>query len=173
MSALYFFDTSGVFSAMLPAVMAHELGHVIALRICGARVTRLRLGIEGLSMDYAGALSHLADSFCALMGPIFGAVFAILTSMLGNRLDSGYLLCVSGVSAVLSAFNLLPVPALDGGRALSAVLPEKISVVLGMLVGCVLLLSGLYCAVKGYGLALLPAGAWTLVCTWRWKPQER
>ena len=169
LAALYFFDSSGVFSAMLPAVLAHEAGHALALHIVGARFRRLRLGIEGLSLDYAGVLGRGAECLCALMGPMFGALFALLCSLLGRRLQSEFLLCAAGVSAALTAFNLLPAPMLDGGRVLRMFLPEKVSVALGMATGCALLLIGLYCAVKGYGLALLPAGVWVTAGTWRWK----
>ena len=169
LAALYFFDSSGVFSAMLPAALVHEAGHALALRLCGARFRRLRLGIEGLSLDYAGALGRGAECLCALMGPAFGAVFALLASVLGRRLQSEFLLCAAGVSAALTAFNLLPAPMLDGGRVLGVFLPEKVMTVLGMATGCALLIAGLYCAVNGYGLALLPAGVWVTAGTWRWR----
>lgn len=169
LAALYFFDDSGVFSAMLPAVLAHELGHVLALRLGGARLTRLRLGAEGLSLDYSGAMGRGAECLCTLMGPLSGALFAAAASLLGRRMGSEFLLCAAGVSAALTAFNLLPAPVLDGGRALSAFLPEKVSIALGLVTGCALLLAGLYCAFAGLGLALLPAGLWVTVGTARWR----
>ncbi|MCL2344163.1 MAG: site-2 protease family protein, partial [Firmicutes bacterium] len=169
LAALYFFDSSGVFSAMLPAVLVHEAGHALALRLCGARFRQLRLEIGGFSLNYSGVLGRGAECLCALMGPAFGAVFALTASVLGRRLQSEFLLCAAGVSAALTAFNLLPAPMLDGGRVLGIFLPEKVMVVLGMATGCALLIAGLYCAVRGYGLALLPAGVWVTVCTCQWK----
>jgi membrane-associated protease RseP (regulator of RpoE activity) len=48
-SALFFFDTSGIVSAIAAAVAIHELGHVAALYALGAKPTLLTAGLGGLS----------------------------------------------------------------------------------------------------------------------------
>lgn len=163
LAALYFFDTSGLFSAILPAVAAHEFGHALALRLCGARVTQLRFELSGLRMDYSGALSRSGELFSALAGPGAGLLFAVFASIFGNALGSDFLLCSAGMSVVLTAFNLLPAPLLDGGRALQLFLPRSFVSLMGYLCGCALMIGGIFCLLSGYGAALLPAGAWILL----------
>ncbi len=163
-SALYFFDGSGLFSALLAAALAHEAGHLLALRFCGARVTALRLDVLGLRMDYRGALSHGREAACALAGPAAGLLFAAAASRLGRRCDSEFLYCASGVSLLLSAFNLLPALPLDGGSALMAVTGSpRLLRATGLTTALALLALGLYCAARGWGVAPVLPGAFLLL----------
>jgi Zn-dependent protease len=159
-SALYFFDGSGLFSAMLAAALAHETGHLLALRFCGARVTALRLDVLGLRMDYRGALSHRREAVCALAGPAAGLLFAAAASRLGRQLGSEFLFCAAGVSLLLSAFNLLPALPLDGGTALMALTGSpRLLRVTGCTAALALLALGLYSAARGWGVGPVLRGA--------------
>ncbi|MDO4749773.1 MAG: site-2 protease family protein [Eubacteriales bacterium] len=157
---LYLLDDSGLTAALLPAVFAHEMGHFLALRVCRARVTVLRLDILGLQMDYRGVLDAGEEVLCALAGPAAGLLFAGAASLVGRRTGSGYFSCTAGISFLLSCFNLLPALPLDGGRAVLALCGGRRSMVRigGIATAAVFLTAGFAFAVHGLGCAALLPG---------------
>lgn len=155
LALFWFFDTQGILAAALPAVLIHEAGHWFALRLAGARVTRLRLEPGGLVMDYAGTISAAAEALCALAGPFAGLLWAGFAAGLGGT----YLLRSAGASLCLTGFNLLPLQPLDGGRALAALAGVRAAAITGR-VCCLLLL--LLSAAAGL---LLGRGAVPLLAT--------
>lgn len=161
-SLLWLLDTSGLVSALLPAVIAHELGHAAALRLCRARVTMLRFEACGLRMDYGGCLSSTEELLCALAGPTAGAAYTLCSALLGRALESEFLLCSAGISLCLTAFNLLPAPMLDGGRALCALHCGKLRQI-GVITGAALLLGGTLLIRCSFGPALLASGVWVTI----------
>lgn len=117
----YFFDGSGLFSALVPAAAAHELGHLLLLHLGGLPVRRVSLGLAGLEIDYRGALTGLHGFLTVLAGPVFGLAYALAAARLGGE----YFTLSAGLSLALSAFNLLPILPLDGGRLLLFACPRK------------------------------------------------
>ena len=113
---LFYLDDSGIFSAVLPAVFFHEIGHCISIRMYGGRILSLRLGLSGLCLETTPFPSLLSEAVCAAAGPLFGLLWAVLCS------------CFSGewwaqgrdISLYFSVCNLLPALPLDGGRILNA-----------------------------------------------------
>ena len=161
-SLLWLLDTGGLLSALLPAVLVHEAGHALALRLCAARVRCLRFSASGLRMDYAGALTRREELLCALAGPAAGLLWATAASLAGRALGSEFLLCSAGVSLALTAFNLLPAPMLDGGRALLS-FGAGAQPLLGLATGGALLLAGALTLRGSFGLLLLAAGVWVTI----------
>jgi Zn-dependent protease len=162
-SLLFFFDGSGLISALLAAAAVHEAGHLLALRLAGARLTALRLDLLGFRMDTRGALSRGQELLAARSGPAAGLLFAALASLSGRWLHSAFLLCAAGVSLLLSLFNLLPALPLDGGQALLALsCSPRLLRVTGLLSAAALLAFGLYGAATGLGLAPLLPGLFLL-----------
>lgn len=102
-----------VLPMVLAAAAAHELGHLAALGAFGARVGRIRLTAFGaeISAD-TRRLSYPREIFCTLAGPLVNLVLAVVLARLTGALT------LAGANLLLGCFNLLPVPALDGGRAL-------------------------------------------------------
>lgn len=96
---------------LLAAALAgavHELCHLAAVRLLGGRIKGLVLGPGGAVMD-------------AELPPGIGQLLAILAGPMGSLALLG--LCrwfprVALCGAVQGLFNLLPLPWLDGGRAL-------------------------------------------------------
>jgi Zn-dependent protease len=95
-------------AALALAAAVHELGHIAALGVLGARVRRLRFGMDGLCIVYTGAISYPGQFAAALAGPLAGAALAIIFAGLGAEMESGFLYVCAGLSAALSVFNLLP-----------------------------------------------------------------
>ena len=73
------------------------------------------------------------------------------------------LLCSAGMSAVLSVFNLLPSPPLDGGRIVQLIFGDKAAEIAGLLTASAVFLVGFAAFVSGRGAALFIAGALLLV----------
>ena len=160
---MYFFDGSGVVSALVPAALAHELGHILALRICGRRLTRISIGPTGAQIDYAPRLEGVKCIACLLAGPMAGLAYALVSCTLG-----GAFLCMSGaVSFLLSAFNLLPILPLDGGRIVGVLLPEREALAVSLTAALLLLAVGALIAVRFGSFALLLMGLWLAVSNLR------
>ena len=88
------------------AAAIHELGHITALGLCGGRVRRIRLHPGGAEI-LAAPLPPGRELLCILAGPTAGSLTALAWQFFPE-------LAAAGV--VQTAFNLLPLPGLDGGR---------------------------------------------------------
>lgn len=97
----------GFLLGVVLAAFIHELGHVLAVRMTGGRVLSVRLRACGARIE-TGPMPPGKAVFCALAGPAAGA----LTILAWRRFPE---LALAGL--VQTAFNLLPVYPLDGGRA--------------------------------------------------------
>ena len=171
LAALYFFLDYGTMAAIIISAAVHELGHAAALRAMRARITELRIGLDGLCITYTGRMGYGGQFLSAAAGPAAGAALALGAAWLGVKFESGFLYSCAGVSAVLSAFNLLPALPLDGGRMLYAAccffrdLPsaDRITLAASLLSGAALLAAGLYFILAGKGAALEIAAVWLLL----------
>ena len=135
---------------LLLTVAVHELGHLLALQCLGTEDASLELGLGGGVIDCA-PLPPGALAITALAGP------------LANLLWAGLMFFPAPQAALLSlgtaAFNLLPVPPLDGGTALRALVgPQAVAPAAVLAAGAMLALA----------LALRPRlGLWPLLlCLW-------
>lgn len=151
----------------LASALCHELGHLAALRLAGARVERLRLTAFGAEIRAdTRRLSYPREIACTLAGPAVNLLLALGFARLGGNYVA------AGANLLLGGFNLLPVPALDGGRALHLLVSwlldpmaaDRVCRVVGLscalaLTGAALVLTVRYQA----GLFLLLGAAGTLI----------
>lgn len=91
------------------AAMVHELGHALAVLLCGGRITGVMLSFRGARMD-AAPLPVGAELVCVLAGPAASLLLLLLV-----RPFPRLALC----GAVQGAYNLLPLGSLDGARAVA------------------------------------------------------
>lgn len=128
--AVFFLDTE-MLLCLAVCIFVHEAGHLAAMMALGVSVQSVRAEASGLNI-VCGDAPYIAELFCALAGPFFGAAAAFIFARAG-------LTELSGISALLTAFNLLPASPLDGGRALNSALrlflmpdaADKVSLIAG------------------------------------------
>ena len=95
------------------AVLLHEMGHLLALRLFGVRVEQIYFTGFGAEIRAdTRYLPYWKDIICTISGPFANFLAAILLS----RITGDYLL--AGANLLQGAFNLLPLTGLDGARAL-------------------------------------------------------
>jgi len=100
---------------VLSAAVIHELGHCLALKLLGAKITAFRLTLFGMVMQTNScAISYGRELAAVLAGPAANLLAAAVLERWGTGED----IALIGANVALCAFNLLPVRFLDGGRAL-------------------------------------------------------
>lgn len=102
---------------ILFAAALHELGHFVALWLCGAPVQGVRIGALGAVMVAdRSRLSYGAELLALLAGPLTNLLCAAALVAPARGLPMLY--AAAGAHLALGAFNLLPIRPLDGGQAL-------------------------------------------------------
>ena len=171
LSALYFLGGFISLSALLLAAAAHELGHMIAVKLLGGGIKSLRFEASGMCMSLCGINSAGSEAAALLAGPAVGLIFALICSYFGSKTANRLLLECAGYGILLTAYNLLPALPLDGGRAAFVLLcgileREKAGRIIeysGFITGLFLSAAGLALLGKELGAALLIAGIWILI----------
>ena len=123
MASMYYFGGGAAVTAFFTAVLAHELGHLLALAAAGAHVRGVRVSICGFVIEYGGELTLWQEMGVAAAGPVAGLSFAALCILLGTP----YFRYAGLIALLAAAFNLLPVLPLDGGRLTRALLLTVVS----------------------------------------------
>jgi stage IV sporulation protein FB len=122
-------DHTGLAVFALFCALIHECGHLLALHIMHVQVEKVSLKIFGINITLSSGstMSYRQETILALSGSTANFLTCVPT----------YILYILGIfpqqtgaifafSLVLGGFNLLPIGALDGGRALQALLCNKI-----------------------------------------------
>lgn len=122
-ASLYYLGGGGALTAFLTAALAHELGHLTALWLAGAELRRIRVTHCGPVIEYRGALSRRQEMGILAAGPVGGLLFAVFALWM----DTDYFAYAGAIALLSTAFNLLPVMPMDGGRLLKCLLEENLS----------------------------------------------
>lgn len=140
-----FFSWQFVVLLML-TIFIHESGHVWAMRRMGMKTKGFYFVplLGGAAVPDSMFPSRGAESYVAIMGPIWGGLIAIPTFAIWQITSNPLWAGITGWIAMFNLFNLLPVLPLDGGRILRSVafsFSRKIGFVFvgaGMLLGAYL-----------------------------------
>ena len=143
--------------SMLLAAALHECGHLLALRAFHVPVEGLHLSAFGAVIHARGArrLSYGRELIVTLAGCGMNLVCGFLTALFALQVswENGFVL--AGAHLLLCAFNLLPVPPLDGAHALclavsslfGPIAGDRTAVLAGAIVSLALLGAALYFSV--------------------------
>lgn len=167
---LYLDEGAGLLPWAMLACALHELGHLAAALAFGGRSPRLRLSAVGaeLRLDYPRPLSYGRENLVLLAGPAVNLLLAVPAFALGLRI-----LAVSSVW--IGAFNLLPIPPMDGGRLAENLLggclglpwtPTALAVISAVLAGLLAGMGAVAAVVYG-NVTLVLTAVWLLWCTLR------
>ena len=118
LSALFLlWDRDGTAAAVMAAGALHEGGHLAALYAAGGRVRRVEFTLLGAKIvtEKGRGWSYGGELLSVLAGPGANLGAAALCAAIGWK-EWHFLL--GGVNLALGTFNLLPIPGLDGGRAI-------------------------------------------------------
>ena len=75
-------------AAVVASVMAHELSHLAAAKICGERVESARLTAFGISLGFSPPHSYGEEAFVAAAGPAASFALALLGRARGGAFGS-------------------------------------------------------------------------------------
>ena len=137
-------------ASVLLAALLHECGHLAALKAFRVPIEGLRLTALGAELYARGArrLSYAREMLVTLAGCGMNLACGFLIALAARRLswEGGFLF--AGAHFLLAAFNLLPIPPLDGSHALNL----AVSALFGPLVGdAVAALAGVLCSLALLG----------------------
>jgi len=151
------------FIAVLSGFMLHELGHKVSAQRSGAWA-EFRSYPAGLLMSIVfsllgfiialpgavyiqGMISRKQNGLISLSGPatnlLLGAGFVLGAVALGDSLLGVGLYWIGSINFLLAAFNLLPIPPLDGSKVLRWSVPAYVAVFALALVMAGLVYTGL------------------------------
>jgi stage IV sporulation protein FB len=105
-------------AAVITSVLAHELAHLAAAKICGERVESARLTAFGISLGFSPPKSYGEEAFVAAAGPVASFALAFLGRARGGAFGGE----VFVFSLFLGLLNLIPLASFDGSRITSALL---------------------------------------------------
>lgn len=111
--------TGGPWKVLLAAILIHETGHWLGARLVRVPFRRLESSGGGLHLDFAmETVSYEKELVVLLSGSLLGGLSVLVCR------NPDYRIC----ALCLNLVNLLPLPGLDGGGVLAAVLQRQLDV---------------------------------------------
>ncbi len=107
-------------------IAIHEFGHILACWHRGLRVSWPAF------VPFVGAWVNLkdqphnaeTDAYIGFGGPLIGSLAALALYLFGQRTGELFWLALAYSGFLLNLINLIPVPAMDGGRVLQILTPR-------------------------------------------------
>ncbi len=118
---LFFFTCDEPFYIflLLSSAILHELGHIIPLALFGAKIKTVTIFPFGMDiLADTKRLSYKKEFVCTVGGAFFNLIALLLSLLAMGIFPSPELLFFALSNLALGTFNLIPLPFLDGGRAL-------------------------------------------------------
>ena len=100
--------------AWIASCAFHEICHYTAIRLSGCKIFCIEIGAEGIVID-TEFHNNIQELICALSGPVGGFLLILMGKWFPRLAICGFF---------QSAYNLLPIYPLDGGRAVRCILQQ-------------------------------------------------
>lgn len=121
-----YIDKTGLMLPTLEAVLLHEMGHILALKLMKAPPQTVSLKIGSIALSGRYILTVKKEILMLFMGPLAN-ILAALFLFLGYKYSLQIsLLNRSLIMLIVGIFNLLPIMGLDGGDIVGAVLQKNL-----------------------------------------------
>ena len=129
MTAVIIFDTSMSAIICFAGVIAHETGHLLALRHFGSYPQKIKLTLFDIAIIDRKKInrSDKAELIITLAGVTVNFILAIISYFLLTVTKNPCIEIFFNTNLTLGFFNILPVDSLDGGQALFILLSKKFS----------------------------------------------
>lgn len=139
---IFALENSKTAFALVAAMVFHEIGHIMAIRLFGGKVCNTSSSSVGANIEFTMVnMSLLKNIIVYAAGPLFGALCGIIGYYLGFMM-------FAWISFYLSFLNLLPSVPFDGGGILGTVLhcekSRRILTFFSIVIGLFLCVIGLY-----------------------------
>ncbi|MGE7978692.1 metalloprotease [Psychrobacillus sp. NPDC093200] len=155
---LLFFYLSGeiaVYAIVFGSLIIHELGHLVAAKAVGGRVTSCTILPYGgeIKIEQFGKWGKREQLIVILGGPFFTLVVLLVSKVV----DFPQVELLTYTQLVILCLNLLPIYPLDGGRVINSLFPnlyiELIS--FSLLISLLIFYTSLYYFPKGLFVSLI------------------
>ena len=112
------------------SIFFHECGHAIAGKSRGLPISNMVfIPLMGAAvMLKRGGRSVGEDAFIGIMGPVFGALYALGCLGIGLVMHSPFWMILAFYVAFMNLFNLIPMAPLDGGWIVPVFSPKVLAV---------------------------------------------
>ena len=126
MTAVIIFDTSMSVIICFTSVIAHETGHLLALRHFGSYPKKIKLTLFDIAIIDREKInrSDKAEIIITLAGVTVNFILAGISYFF---IQNPYMEIFFNTNLTLGLFNSLPIDSLDGGQALFILLSRKFS----------------------------------------------
>lgn len=121
---LLVFNVNDVIRLSVLFSLIHELGHLIAIMLCKEKPERISFGPFGMTIVRENDITqdYQKEFLTAIAGPVTNFLTALVFFLINTKYQNELLLKIIFVNLIIGSFNIMPVFALDGGRALESLL---------------------------------------------------
>ena len=129
MTAVIIFDTSMSVMICFASVIAHETGHLLAMKHFGSYPQKIKLTLFDIAIIDRKKItrSNKAELVITLAGVTVNFILVTISYFLMNISENSYIQMIFDTNFTLGLFNSLPIDSLDGGQALIILLSMKFS----------------------------------------------
>lgn len=108
--------------------LLHEVGHLLAIALCGEKPDTVRFGIFGMTIIRKNDITqdYKKEFITAVSGPMMNFFLLFVLVLLYAFYSKDIFLEMAAINLIIGLFNIMPVFSLDGGRALESLLLERL-----------------------------------------------
>lgn len=109
---LFFFIPIQWILSWIISVVIHEIGHLVAIRLCKNSIYCIQVNIRGIYI-LTDSQAPVYEIICSLAGPLLGIIPVIFSKWIPRIAICAY---------IQTIYNLLPIYPQDGGRIIKSIL---------------------------------------------------